>query len=84
LANQIPFDDRLHRKAQIDDINLIYIQDYLRLSGSRLLEQIGTIPSSNLLKHLNLIGDLEKLANIKNVALMPFLTILKNFSPTLI
>jgi hypothetical protein len=65
LANQIPFDDRLHRKAQIDDINLIYIQDYLRLSGSRLLEQIGTIPSSNLLKHLNLIGDLEKLANIK-------------------
>ena len=38
LTNQVPFDDRPNRYAGFDDISPVQVQDYLRLSGSRLSE----------------------------------------------
>ncbi len=81
LANKIPFDDRVHQMGRIEDINLIYVQDYLRISGSRLFEQVGKISATTLLQKLNLIEGSQGAQRVKNVALMLFCDTPDKFFP---
>jgi ATP-dependent DNA helicase RecG len=77
VSQQIPFDDRLHPYATVSDINLLYIQEYLRKSKSRLFQEVGRYSPRQLLSHLNLIeGD-----RIRNVALMLFCDEPQTFFP---
>jgi ATP-dependent DNA helicase RecG len=81
LAKKIPFDDRVHQHGKVEDINLIYIQDYLRLSGSRLFEQMGEISATTLLQQLDLVGESSGVERVKNVALILFSDAPEKFFP---
>jgi ATP-dependent DNA helicase RecG len=72
LANQIPFDDRTNTQAIIEDISVILVKDYLLKVRSRLAEQVGKIPDSELFKQIELISGPNEHIFPKNVALMLF------------
>jgi len=55
LTNQVPFDDRPNRHATFEDISPVQLQDYLRVSGSRLIEWIGQRPMREILEQINLL-----------------------------
>ena len=40
LTAKIPFDDRINHHASIDDLNLRYIQEYLKEIGSKLFDEV--------------------------------------------
>lgn len=73
-----PFDDQIDPKGRIEDLNLVYVQDYLRISGSRLFEQIGKISAKSLLQQLDLLEEDDK---VKNVALILFSDSPEKFFP---
>lgn len=81
LASQQPFDDRSNRTASITDVNLGYVQEFLRVSGSKLLEQVGHIPPEQLLSHLNLLDGPTESRKVRNVALMLFSDSPERFFP---
>ena len=81
LANKIPFDDRVHQNGKVEDINLVYIQDYLRVSGSRLFEQVGEISATMFLQQLGLVEESSGVERVKNVALILFSDAPEKFFP---
>ena len=81
LANQVPFDDRGNRNVSIKNINLAYVQEFLRVSGSRLFDSIGTIPAEQILEHMNLFTGPEEYKAIRNVAVMLFSDAPERFFP---
>lgn len=72
LANQVPFDDRPNRQATLEDISPVQLQDYLRISGSRLAEWIGQRPLREILEQINLLDGPVEHSLLRNVALMLF------------
>ena len=39
LANRVPFDDRVNHQAELEDLNITLIQNYLKEIGSSLYER---------------------------------------------
>jgi ATP-dependent DNA helicase RecG len=72
LSNQIPFDDQSNTQAKIEDVSVILVKDYLLKVKSRLAEQVGKIPDSELFKQIELISGPNEHIFPKNVALMLF------------
>jgi ATP-dependent DNA helicase RecG len=72
LANQVPFDDRPNQQAALEDISPVQVQDYLRISGSRLTEWIGQRPMREILEQINLLDGPPEHLLLRNVALMLF------------
>ncbi|HWK05084.1 MAG TPA: ATP-binding protein [Puia sp.] len=72
LTNQVPFDDRPNRQARFDDISPVQIQNYLRISGSRLTEWIGQRPLPEILEQMALLDGPPEHLSLRNVALMLF------------
>jgi len=81
LANQVPFDDRLNRQATLEDISPVLVQDYLRISGSRLTEWIGQRPLREILEQMNLLNGPPEHLLLRNVALMLFSEFPDRFFP---
>ena len=42
LANRVPFDDRVNHQAEISDLNITLVQNYLKEVGSSLYEKSKT------------------------------------------
>ena len=42
LANRVPFDDRVNHQAEISDLNITLIQNYLKVVKSSLYEKSKT------------------------------------------
>ncbi|MHA4807379.1 RNA-binding domain-containing protein [Flavitalea flava] len=72
LTNQIPFDDRPNRQAKPDDISPVQLQDYLRISGSRLGQWIGQRPVLEILEQMALLDGPPEHVSLRNVALLLF------------
>jgi len=72
LANQVPFDDRSNQDASIQDISPILIQDYLRISRSRLAEWMGEYPLNQTLHQMALLSGPPEHEYLRNIALMVF------------
>lgn len=81
LANQVPYDDRPNLIATIDDISPVLVQDYLRVSGSRLAELVGHRPLSEILQQMALLDGPCERQYLRNVALMVFSEYPENFFP---
>lgn len=82
LTNQVPFDDRPNRQAKVDDISPIQIQDYLRISGSRLNQWIGQRPVLEILEQMALLDGPPEHLSLRNVALMLFSEYPEKFFPS--
>ena len=72
LANNVPFDDRINHEADINDLNITLIQQYLKEIGSCLYEESKTMPFFDLCKSMNIVNVLPEYIKPKNVGLMFF------------
>ena len=72
LANRVPFDDRVNHQAEITDLNITLIQNYLREIGSSLYEKSLIGDFTELCSDMNIISILPEYVKPKNVGLMFF------------
>lgn len=72
LANQVPFDDRPNTQAQIENISLVLVKDYLHKTHSKLAEDVGRKTELEILGQMELISGPSEHVYPRNVALMLF------------
>ena len=72
LANNVPFDDRVNHQAELSDMNITLIQQYLREVGSNLYQETGLRDFARLCRDMNLNSELPEYPKPKNVGLMFF------------
>ncbi len=72
LANRVPFDDRVNHQAEISDLNITLIQNYLREINSSLYEKARTGDFVEVCRDMNIISNLPEYVKPKNVGLMFF------------
>ena len=67
LANRVPFDDRVNHQAELEDLNITLIQNYLKEIGSSLYERSKTGDFAELCSDMNIISLLPEYVKPKNV-----------------
>ncbi|TVQ17364.1 MAG: HTH domain-containing protein [Bacteroidetes bacterium] len=72
LANQVPFDDRPNIQASLKDISYVLLRDHLRLTRSRLAENLEHLPVADMLEQMELLSGPPEQMYPRNVALMLF------------
>jgi ATP-dependent DNA helicase RecG len=72
LTARIPFDDRIHQTAKLDDLNLRLIQNYLKEVMSSLYEESTKIPFAELCRHLMIAKGSDELLRPTNAGLLLF------------
>lgn len=81
MTNQVPFDDRPNISATLNDISLLWIREYLRITDSRLLPQAETGNKEDVLDQLFLLSGPVEHRFPRNVALMVFCDHPETFFP---
>lgn len=72
LANRVPFDDRVNHQADISDLNIVLIQNYLKEVKSSLYEKSKAGDFIEVCSDMNIISNLPEYTKPKNVGLMFF------------
>ncbi|WP_418750475.1 RNA-binding domain-containing protein [Frisingicoccus sp.] len=72
LANRIPFDDRVNHQAEMSDLNITLIQNYLKEVKSSLYEKSKTGDFVEVCSDMNIISNLPEYTKPKNVGVMFF------------
>ncbi len=72
LANRVPFDDRVNYQAEMSDLNITLIQNYLKEIKSSLYEKSKTGEFVEVCSDMNIISNLPEYTKPKNVGLMFF------------
>ncbi len=72
LANRVPFDDRVNHQAELSDLNITLIQNYLKEIGSSLYEKSKSADLLEVCKDMNIVSSLPEYIKPKNVGLMFF------------
>lgn len=72
LANRVPFDDRVNHEAEMSDLNITLIQNYLKEVKSSLHERAKTGDFVDVCSDMNIISNLPEYVKPKNVGLMFF------------
>ena len=72
LANKTPFDDRVNHQAEITDLNITLIQNYLKEVKSSLYEKAKKGDFVEVCNDMNIICNLPEYTKPKNVGLMFF------------
>ena len=72
LANRVPFDDRVNHKAEMSDLNITLIQNYLKEVKSSLYEKAKTGDFIEVCQDMNIVSTLPEYVKPKNVGLMFF------------
>lgn len=72
LAATVPFDDRYHRNASLDDLSFRLIQQYLQDVGSDLLPEVAALSMEALGRRMNIVGGPSEALFPKNVGLLFF------------
>ena len=72
LANDVPFDDRVNHTAQLDDLNVTLIRQFLYEVESSLYQESSSMEFVELCRRMNLISGIPEYPKPKNAALMFF------------
>lgn len=72
LANRVPFDDRINHQADISDLNITLVQNYLKEVNSSLYERSQNGDFVEICRDMNIISNLPEYTKPKNVGLMFF------------
>ena len=72
LANRVPFDDRVNHQAEMSDLNITLIQNYLKEVKSSLYEKAMTGDFTEVCRDMNIVSNLPEYTKPKNVGLMFF------------
>lgn len=72
LANRVPFDDRINHQAELSDLNITLVQNYLKEINSSLYEKAKNGDFAEVCSDMNIISNLPEYVKPKNVGLMFF------------
>ncbi len=72
LAGKIPFDDRINHHANISDIKMSLVREFLYEIKSRLYDDVGVKTMEDIGKQMNLTDGSAEYLKPKNIALMMF------------
>ena len=72
LANRVPFDDRINHQAEMSDLNITLIQNYLKEVKSSLYEKSQSGDFEEVCRNMNIVSNLPEYTKPKNVGLMFF------------
>lgn len=72
LANRVPFDDRVNHQAELSDLNITLIQNYLKEVKSSLYEKAKIGDFIEVCQDMNIVSNLPEYIKPKNVGLMFF------------
>ena len=72
LAATVPFDDRYHQNASLDDLSFRLIQQHLQDVGSDLLHEVAELSMDVLGRRMNIVGGPSEALFPKNVGLLFF------------
>ena len=81
LAATVPFDDRIHHRAALNDLKLPLIQNYLREVGSDLLADSGKMEFAQLCRQMRIADGPAEAMHPLNVGLMFFNPAPQEFFP---
>ena len=79
--NSVPFDDRVNRKAKIDDIRRGYLEDFIRKSNSSLIEEINDSTLEDLLVAQEVANETDTELDIRNIGVLMFTEHPEEFIP---
>lgn len=72
IANQVPFDDRICHQAELKDLDVGIIKDFLREIRSDLLSEVDKIPFTHLCRQMQIAQGPEEYLKPLNIGLMMF------------
>lgn len=72
LANRVPFDDRVNHQAELSDLNITLIRNYLKEVNSSLFDKAQTGDFVEVCRDMNIISTLPEYTKPKSVGLMFF------------
>ena len=72
LANRVPFDERGNSDIRLEDISLVLLRDYLVKVGSKLADDLVTMPLFRILDQMELYTGPKENRLLRNVAAMMF------------
>jgi len=81
MTNSVPFDDRPNSHASLNDISILWVREYLRVSRARLNEQAETLSKADLLDQMELMAGPPEYRFPRNAALMLFCEYPEKFFP---
>ena len=70
--NSVPFDDRVNRKAKIDDIRRGYLEDFIRKSNSSLVMELNSSSIEELLLAQEVANETDTELDIRNIGVLMF------------
>ena len=68
----IPFDDRINEQADLQELNITLIQQYLRETNNALYHEAGDMDFCGLCRQLDLVGEVHGCLHPKNIGLLFF------------
>ncbi|MBP3540786.1 MAG: hypothetical protein J6K72_03055 [Clostridia bacterium] len=68
----IPFDDRINEQADLQELNITLIQQYLRETNNALYHDAGNMDFYSLCRQLDLVGEAHDCMYPKNIGLLFF------------
>lgn len=79
LASKVPFDDRVNHSANISNLELPMIEDYLQNVQSELAEKIGEITKEEIIRKMNIAKGPTEYLKPANIGLLMFNSSPHNF-----
>ena len=72
LSNKVPFDDRVNHQAEMTDLNINLIRQYLSAVGSSVVKDLDSRPLEKICEDMGICNTMPEYRKPKNVGLMFF------------
>ena len=72
LSNKVPFDDRVNHNAELSDLNVNLIRQYLNAVGSAMVKDLDGRPITAICEDMGICNNMPEYRKPKNVGLMFF------------
>ena len=72
LSNKVPFDDRVNHQAEMMDLNINLIRQYLSAVGSSMVKDLDSRPLEKICEDMGICNTMPEYRKPKNVGLMFF------------
>ena len=81
LSNKVPFDDRVNHQAEMTDLNINLIRQYLSAVGSSMVKDLDSRPLEKICEDMGICNTMPEYRKPKNVGLMFFFDEPEKFFP---
>ena len=72
LSNKVPFDDRINHNAELSNLNVNLIRQYLNAVGSAMVKDLDSRPLTAICEDMGICNNMPEYRKPKNVGLMFF------------